>query len=114
MAGRIQSYMRTLRLAAGLSQAELGLLIGVSENVIGNCERQVSNPTPMLLLGCALVFGSPAADMFPVLYKSVQESIGRHAAELDARWRNRTDAMALRKLQFLEKLTERTTEFPDV
>src|SRR5471030_502047 len=114
MTGRVKSYMRTLRLKAGLSQAELGLLIGVSENVIGNCERQISNPPATVLLGCSLLFGAPAAELFPVLYKSVQESIGRHAAELDEHWRHRTDSITLRKKEFLGALARRSVTFPEV
>src|SRR5476649_2477002 len=114
MTGRVKSYMRTLRLKAGLSQAELGRLIGVSATVIGNCERQISNPTATVLLGCSLVFGAPAAELFPVLYKSVQESMGRHAAELDERWRHRTDPVTRRKMEFFGALARRSVIFPEV
>jgi DNA-binding XRE family transcriptional regulator len=105
--------MRTLRLSAGLTQTELGILLGVSEDVIGNCEREVSNPVSTVLLGCTLLFGAPTTDLFPALYREVQEKIGRGAAVCDTRWRDRTDAQALKKLGFLQKVVERTTPFSD-
>ena len=102
----LPSYLRTLRLSAGLSQAELGLLLGVSEDVIGNCERGVSLPNPSVLLGCTYLFQTSAADLFPRLQREVMDRIERGAVACDERWRGRRDPVSLKKLGFLQRIVD--------
>jgi transcriptional regulator with XRE-family HTH domain len=97
--------MRTRRLAAGLTQFELGLLLGVSEDMIGSYELGVSEPRPAVLLGCMYLFGKPPADLFPRLHREVLEQLERGAVACDERWRHRTDPKSLKKLAFLRTLS---------
>jgi DNA-binding XRE family transcriptional regulator len=101
--------MRTLRLATGLTQKELGILLGVSEDVIGHCERGTSRPTATVLLGCVYLFEAPATDLFPRLHREVVDRIQQGAARCDERWRGRTDPSSLKKLGFLQKILDLST-----
>jgi DNA-binding XRE family transcriptional regulator len=104
----LRHYLRTIRLSNGLSQADLGLLVGVSEDVISNCELERTNPTTAVVLGCMLLFGKTAPELFPTLCEAVQESVGAGAAALDERIRYRTDPASLKKLALLASLSART------
>lgn len=107
-------YLRSQRLAAGLSQFELGKLLGVSEDVISNCEVGRSVPRSAMVLGCELVFGKHPAKLFPALYEIVQEAIGIRAAALDERLRGRTDPSSLKKLRLLKRIAERSIAASDL
>lgn len=106
MAPLLPSYMRTLRLASGLTQGDLGLLLGVSEAVVSNCERGVSVPNPHVLLGCTYLFGTGAADLFPRLHREVLDRIERGAVACDELWRDRHDATTLKKRGILQRIIE--------
>lgn len=107
-------YLRSERLAAGLSQRELGALLGISEDVISNCERGRSAPSTAMVLGCELLFGKNPARLFPALYETVQEAIGIRAAALDVRLRGRTDLASLKKLRLLGTIASRTIAASDL
>jgi transcriptional regulator with XRE-family HTH domain len=112
MARLLKSYVRTERLTVGLSQKELGYLVGVSEDVIGNCERGVSRPTLKVLVGCLLVFGGTPAHLFPALFAEIQDSVGRRAAQCDQRWRGQPGNE--RKLELLSAIAARTISASEV
>jgi transcriptional regulator with XRE-family HTH domain len=109
---RINQYLRRERLSAGLSQPELGALLGVSEDVVGNVEREVSNPTLAFVIGCTLLFGKSAAELFPALYNSIQEDLGANGGALDETLRDKTDKRSLKKLALLSAMANRTITFP--
>jgi transcriptional regulator with XRE-family HTH domain len=108
---KLQIYLRSERLAAGLSQAELGELLGYGEDFVRKCELGQRKPTIKFILGCELIFGRSAAESFPALVEKIQEEIGRNAASLDARLRNRTDAASLKKIRLLRGIVERMASF---
>lgn len=101
-------YLRSERLTAGLSQSELGALLGLSEDVISNCERGRTTANAAIILGCELIFGKHPSLLFPTLYESVQEAIGIRAAALDERLRGRTDLASLKKLSLLDAIASRS------
>ncbi|HWT99815.1 MAG TPA: helix-turn-helix transcriptional regulator [Terriglobales bacterium] len=100
--------LRRARLSWGLTQAQLGAFLGVSENVISNCERGVSEPSLAMGLACLLVFGQSAAELFPACYESVQDTVGRAAAKLDEELRGRSDPASLKKRRLLDGIRERS------
>jgi transcriptional regulator with XRE-family HTH domain len=99
--GRPNHYLRTERRSAGLSQVELGLLLGVSDVVVANVENERHRPSFAFVLGCTLLFGKSAESLFPYLYNTVQENVQQQAVALDERLRGRTDAYSRKKLAFL-------------
>jgi transcriptional regulator with XRE-family HTH domain len=109
MPRRPNHYIRTARLSSGISQSELGRLLGVSADVVMNVESGRSIPSFTFVLGSSLLFGKSAERLFPFLYNSVQENLGQHAAELDNELSGRTDAISLKKLGLLSAMAKRTS-----
>jgi transcriptional regulator with XRE-family HTH domain len=109
---RLQQYVRTKRLTAGLSQAELGALLGYSESFVQKCETGQRVFAARFVIGCAIVFGEPLHALFPALVRDMQEEIGRNAATFDERLRGRTDARARKQLALLSAITKHT--IPDL
>ena len=108
---RPKQYLKTARLAACLSQAELGALLGVSATVISNIELDRSQPTAALVLGAVLLFGKPSERLFPYLFNSVQEALGQSAAALDDQLQGRTDAKSLAKIALISAMAKRSITF---
>ncbi len=108
---RPKQYLKTARLAACLSQVELGALLGVSATIISNIECDRSEPTAAFVLGAVLLFGKPSERLFPYLFNSVQETLGQSAAVLDERFREQTDAKSLAKIALISAMAKRTITF---
>jgi transcriptional regulator with XRE-family HTH domain len=108
---RPRHYVKSARIAAGLTQAELGVLLGVSDTTIRKYENEQRNFGAAFILGCMLVFGQSAAELFPDFAQSIEERIGRNAADLDADLSGKTDAVSLKKLALLRDIASRSTTF---
>ncbi|MGN6150344.1 MAG: hypothetical protein ACTHPD_17560 [Rhizomicrobium sp.] len=111
---RLDCYVRSARLASGLTQRELATLLGCGEDVVQKREAEWQPTTIEFALGCSIVFGKSIADLFPALVERVQQHIGRNAINIDELFRDRTDAVSLKKLAMLEDITKRTIEFTDL
>jgi transcriptional regulator with XRE-family HTH domain len=109
---RFDLYVRSARLSAGLSQRELGNLIGFGEDFVRKCELGQRAPTIRFVLGCQIVFGRSAGESFPKLVKTLQEEIGVRAAKLEAQLRDRTDAASKKKVELLISMVPRLTTRP--
>lgn len=107
-------YLRTARIAACLSQAELGALLGASERVVRNVEKGISLPSYAFVLGSTLLFGKSSDRLFPYLYNSVQEGLGEAGAALDERLRGHPDPRSLKKLALLSAMAARTIAAPRI
>ncbi len=108
---RPNHYLKTARLSACLTQAELGALLGVSVDVVGNVERDRTIPSLAFVLGCTLLFGKSSEKLFPYLYNTVQEELGHRAAILDRELRGQKDRASGRKRACLSAMAKRTTSF---
>lgn len=106
---RLRIYLRSARKAAGLSQAELGALLGYSEAAVSKCENEARPPTFKFAIGCAYLFGKSIAELFPSATGSVQDVVGLNAAKLDEELRGRTDAESRKKLVVLSAMAQRAT-----
>jgi transcriptional regulator with XRE-family HTH domain len=102
-------YVRSARLAAGLSQRELGDLLGFGEDFVRKCELGQRAPTIRFVLGCEIIFGRRPVELFPKLVQTLQEEIGTQAAKLDAQLRDRSDAASLKKNELLISMVRRLT-----
>jgi transcriptional regulator with XRE-family HTH domain len=60
------NYLRSYRLRWGLSQGELAYLLGWKRpEAISRVEKKQRPPTLKLVIGCFILFGTPAAELFP-------------------------------------------------
>ena len=66
-------------------------------------------PGGKVALGCEVIFGVTARDMFPGLYEQVEEAIMGRAARLDSELAGKTDRKSLRKRELLSDMMRRAT-----
>jgi transcriptional regulator with XRE-family HTH domain len=104
-------YIRRARLKAGITQRELGVLLGVSDTTIRKYENEQRTFGATFILGCMLIFGQSAAELFPDFAQALEERIGRNAAILDAELAGMTDAVSLKKLALLRDIANRSASF---
>lgn len=78
------NYLRTHRKKAGLSQRELGRLIGYgNEGQVPRHEFSRSLPPLLIAVGYEIVFRERASAIFPGLYEVVEQAVERNIAELE-------------------------------
>jgi putative transcriptional regulator len=61
---RLGSSLKEVRTAAGLTQAELAALAGVSRKTINTVENGVFVPSTILALSLARALGTPVEELF--------------------------------------------------
>ena len=105
---KFQNDLRALRLRSGLSQLELAKLLGVSDSTICRYECGLRPITVLHLLACEIIFGVHATDILVPLRDRVEDDIGCRALQLHDSLRGRQDCK--RKIEFLERLTQRIHE----
>jgi transcriptional regulator with XRE-family HTH domain len=67
-----------------LSHEDLAKLLGYrSKSDVSRVESGDRSPTIMFALGCEVVFGKSAREMFPVFYAEVEDAVMRRAKKLD-------------------------------
>lgn len=102
----LSSYLRTERLRSGLSQRELGELLGMSRSAITKMEGE-RQPTVRIVLATEIVFGRHSRDLFPRLYDDLQYEVLMRAIAMQYRLAERTDAVSRRKHSHLCELINR-------
>lgn len=103
---RLSSYLRTERLRSGLSQREIGELIGLSRSVITKAESG-SPLSVRFAIGSAILFDRPTQELFPLIYEACALELLLRAVELEVGLQDRTDAVSLRKRAYLSALINR-------
>jgi DNA-binding XRE family transcriptional regulator len=111
---RPRIYLRTFRRKAGLTQSELGALVGVSKKTISKYELEERKPSANLILACEIIFDARASAVFPFFCKAIQDVLGARALALHDRLQGRTDEYSRRKLAMLAELPLRTADIRDV
>jgi len=77
------SYLKTHRRRWGLTQPELGQLLGgISASQISRYERLSQNPSLEAVIACEFIFEEPARHLFPGIYSAVEANVVRDAAAL--------------------------------
>src|ERR1700693_6179164 len=67
------NYLRSYRLRWGLSQGELANLLGWrGAEVVSRIEKKQRPPTLKLVIACFILFGAPAAELFPDISASIE------------------------------------------
>lgn len=84
MEGTLGNYVRTHRKTAGLSQRELGRLLGYGdEGQVPKHEFSRSLPPLLIALSYEIVFRVPVSEIFPGLHEVVEQAVERNLAELE-------------------------------
>ncbi|WP_339632755.1 helix-turn-helix transcriptional regulator [uncultured Sneathiella sp.] len=80
---KLPCYLKTYRKRAGLTQKELAHLLGISDDtVISKLEHRRRKPSLKIVIGCQLLFGEKAENIFPdalsEIKADVRKRIRRH------------------------------------
>lgn len=102
-----KNYLRTYRLRAALTLAELGGLLGISENTLWRYELGIRAVPAEIVIASETIFGVAGAQIFPALYNSVEENLAIQALELHRRLAQRSDAASLKKLALISGIPAR-------
>lgn len=104
---RPNSYLKTNRLKAALSQAELGKLLGFTADAVSKYELEQRGISAKVLIATEIIFGASAADLFPALYEAVEEELGPRALSLHGALAGREDPASKKKRALIEAIPAR-------
>lgn len=105
----LANYVRVHRRRAGLSQRELGRLLGYKdEGPISRQERSRSLPPFLVALGFEIVFQVPVSEIFPGIRASVELAVEKELAAFESELQERSGrgpgaAAVARRLQWLSQ-----------
>jgi transcriptional regulator with XRE-family HTH domain len=106
------NHLRLHRRRSGLSQNEVGLLLGYRDGeMIGYYERSQRPPNIAVAFGYEALFGATPRDLFPDMYERVEHLIVNNAAHVRAGIEDRQ--ILEWKVQLLTKLVERAEQHSD-
>jgi DNA-binding XRE family transcriptional regulator len=106
---QIANYLRSHRRKSGLSQRELGQIVGfITGFPVSRHERSATIPALLIALSYGAVFRVPISDLFPGLYITVDASIEEQLANLEEELqqstaKGRQSAFIARKLEWLSE-----------
>jgi transcriptional regulator with XRE-family HTH domain len=102
------SYLRSYRLRWGLSQGELAYLLGWrTEGIISRLEKKKRPPSAKMLIGCYILFGTRAAELFPGLFNGVEADVMKRVWELYEQIQGNPSERTKAKIQLLEDAIDR-------
>ncbi len=86
----LENYLRSHRRKSGLSQKQLGELLGYANEVqVSRHERSEAVPPLPSALGYHIVFRVPIAVLFPKLYEDVREAVEARLGQLEIHLQSR-------------------------
>ncbi len=87
----LASYLRFHRKRSGLSQQDLGMIIGFLNNdQVSKHERAEVLPSLLGAFGYEAIYRVPVAELFPGIYGTVKQGIEERLAELESRLQQST------------------------
>ena len=105
------NYLRSYRLRWGLSQGELAYLLGWSSSeVISRIEMKQRDPTLKLVIGCFVLFGAPAAELFPDLSATMEAEVVARVWEFYEKIQGDPSKKTKKQIEFLEGAIERAAQ----
>ncbi len=111
MTKTLANCLRVHRRRTGLSQGELGRLLGYrDESAVAKHERFQAMPPFLVALGYEVIFQVPASELFPGVAETVALGIEQRLGELEHRLRARHEdelLAAVKKVRTLEWLEAR-------
>jgi transcriptional regulator with XRE-family HTH domain len=102
-----KNYLRTHRLRAALTLAELSGLFGISESTLARYELGLRPVPAEVVIASETIFGGTGAVLFPALYNSVEEDLAIRALALHDELAGRTDPVSLKKLALISGIPGR-------
>lgn len=109
----IQHYLRAQRRAWGLTQDEVGCLVGIPwttpRNRVSALELGKAQPKSGEILAYSLIFGARPSKLFPHFYEIVEETVMRGAAKLERKLRDDTSRAGDRKRHLLDLIGSRAS-----
>lgn len=108
MSPKLGSYLRTVRLKAGLAQKDIAALLGLETgSAISRTEKSNEIPSLAILLGYCVIFKSHPKDLAPRIYRDIEKGVYEQASVLAGRLKKRHVTPALSgRLKFLENLSQ--------
>ena len=103
----LRTYLRARRREWGLSQDDLADLVGTNGSVISDYEREIHPISARLLIAAELIFGISGADLFPALYRQVEEDVCASAAGLYASLEGKDDPQSQKKRKLISQIPDR-------
>lgn len=115
---RIQyADIRAHRRRWGLSQSELGWLIGITNRTtVSKIEMSKRRPKPEVIIACAVLFDLPLDSIFPGFQGEIECAICERATALRGKLAGRMDDLSTRKCALLDdvltRISKRTQQPP--
>jgi hypothetical protein len=82
--GRIENYLHAHRTMAGLSEREVGILLGYAdEGAVSRHEQSKTLPPLLSAIGYEIVFKKPIAELFPGIRETVEKRIEEQLLRLE-------------------------------
>ena len=109
--GKSVNYLRSYRLRWGLSQGELAHLLGWSRpEVISRIEKKQRAPTLKLMIGCFILFGTPAAELFPDIATRVETDVMARVWDFYEKIQGDPSRRTKKQIELLEDAIERANQ----
>ncbi len=103
-----KNYLRSYRLRWGLSQGELAKLLGWKRaEVISRIEKKIRPPTLKLVIACFILFGTPAAELFPDISASIEIDVMARVWEMYESIQGDPSRKTKKKIELFEAAIER-------
>src|ERR1700730_5221168 len=105
------NYLRSYRLRWGLSQAELAHLLGWKRaEVVSRIEKKQRPPTLKLVIACFILFGAPAAELFPDISAGIETDVMARVWEVYERIQGDPSRKTKMKIELFESAIARAEQ----
>ena len=105
------NYLRSHRLRWGLSQGELAHLLGWKRpEVVSRIEKKQRPPTLKLVIACFILFGIPAAELFPDISGSIEIDVMARVWEMYEKIQGDPSKKTKIKIELLEGAIQRAEQ----
>lgn len=106
------TYLPFHRKRFALLVEDLSELLGVDHATISRVEAGDRSPNIHLALGLQVVFGEAPRDLFPDLYRAIEEAVINRAVDLDGRLVGKTGETVARQRALLLAMVTRSRPIP--
>lgn len=105
------NYLRSYRRRSGLSQGELAHLLGWKRaDIVSRIEQKRRPPTLKLVIACFVLFGAPAAELFPDISASIELDVMTRIWEMYETAQGHPSAKNKKKIELFEAAIARAEQ----
>jgi transcriptional regulator with XRE-family HTH domain len=105
------NYLRSYRLRWGLSQGELAHLLGwKGAEVVSRIEKKQRPPTLKLVIACFILFGAPAAELFPDISATIEIAVMAHIWDMYEKIQGDPSRKTKKKMELFEGAIKRAEQ----